>query len=222
MKVPSSQRPLFPKAATPGGKVVNRWWFLAIAVWATAITCCFFVLWAYKAKPGATGEVATTWPHGVDLRPNAALPTLVLVAHPHCPCTQASVAELARLMTHIEGRVRAYALFIRPAGVDKDWEAAKLFDAAARIPGVSAVWDRLGASAERFGAMTSGHVLLYSAKGKLLFSGGITPSRGHEGETLAAESIIAAVSGEAAKTSAAKVFGCALFETEDHPQKESP
>ena len=222
MKVPLSRGSPLPDPAPRGSKLANRWWFLAVAVWFAAVAGCFAVLWAYKARPGAGGEVATTWPSGVDLRLNAALPTLVLIAHPHCACTKASVAELARLMTHIEGRVRAYALFIRPDGVDPDWEAATLFADTARIPGVSAVWDRLGAAAQRFGAMTSGHVLLYAKDGKLLFSGGITASRGHEGETLAAESIIAAVSGGAPKITFAHIFGCALFSTQDLPPKESP
>jgi hypothetical protein len=47
---------------------------------------------------------------------------------------------------------------------------------------VTAVADPDGEEAQRFGAATSGHVLLFDPAGELRFSGGITASRGHVGD----------------------------------------
>src|ERR1043166_10197415 len=42
--------------------------------------------------------------------------TLIFFAHPKCPCTRASLAELSRLMTDLNGKLRAYVVFITPKG----------------------------------------------------------------------------------------------------------
>ena len=42
-------------------------------------------------------------------------------------------------------------------------------------PGVTSWDDAGGKLAQRFGVLTSGHVLLYDTDGRLLYSGGITP-----------------------------------------------
>jgi hypothetical protein len=75
------------------------------------------------------------------------------------------------------------------------------------------VRDRGGVEAKRFGARTSGEVLLYSAVGRLLFFGGITGSRGHEGDNYGLTSLasfLTATPSESAVTAGSPVFGCAL------------
>jgi hypothetical protein len=64
--------------------------------------------------------------------------------------------------------------------------------------------------AGRFGAETSGHTLLYGADGRLLFSGGITASRGHAGENAGESAIIALVNHQTPLRSQTLVFGCSL------------
>src|SRR4029453_15748046 len=81
--------------------------------------------------------------------------TLVVLAHPHCPCTRASIGELASIMTHSQGHVTAYVLFLKPAGFSEDWEKTDLWRSAASIPGVTAVIDDGGVEARRFNAATS-------------------------------------------------------------------
>ena len=53
---------------------------------------------------------------------------------------------------------------------------------AAAIPGVTVHVDHDGGEARRFGAETSGFVVLYDAHGELLFAGGITTGRGQAGD----------------------------------------
>jgi hypothetical protein len=77
---------------------------------------------------------------------------------------------------------------------------------------VTVLRDDGGVEAARFGAHTSGAVLLYDAGGKLAFNGGITLARGHAGDSPGAERIAALVSGGVPALAAAPVFGCALEE----------
>ena len=57
------------------------------------------------------------------------------------------------------------------------WARTGLWDQAEAIPGVR-IWTDVGAvEARRFGAATSGLVLVYDASGRLVFQGGITPAR---------------------------------------------
>jgi hypothetical protein len=138
---------------------------------------------------------------------------LVLFAHPHCPCSRATIGELAKLMTDCRGKLTATVLMLRPAGVQDGWERTDLWDSAAAIPGVSVVSDAGGTESRRFGAVTSGQVLLFAPDGRLLFSGGITESRGHRGDNAGRSAVAALVlgTGRAAQPVFAPVYGCPLF-----------
>ena len=67
-----------------------------------------------------------------------------------------------------------------------------------------------GTEAGRFGAATSGQVLLYDAGGRLRFSGGLTSTRGHPGESPGHRRIAAVVGGGDTEEATTRVFGCAL------------
>jgi hypothetical protein len=130
-----------------------------------------------------------------------------------CPCTRASLTELDELVGRLDGRADVYVLFVRPEGTDEAWASTDLWRRARAIPGARVAADPGGGVAEQFGSATSGQVLLYSADGELVFRGGITPARGHEGDTPAAATIFAHVmNGEGVDTRSAPVFGCPLDE----------
>jgi hypothetical protein len=80
------------------------------------------------------------------------------------------------------------------------------------------VTDADGSEARRFGAETSGHTLLFDPNGSLLFSGGITASRGHAGRNAGESAIIAAVNGKRTDRTGTPVFGCSLI---SQPGKEA-
>jgi hypothetical protein len=171
------------------------------------------LLWKYENAPGPATTVPSNWPADSRIRLATDRPTLVVVAHPHCPCTRASIGELARLMTQAQGRVTAYVLFLKPAGSDTDWEKTDLWQSVADIPGVNVVVDDEGAEARRFHAMTSGQTALYDVNGHLLFSGGITGSRGHAGDNAGRSAIVSLLHAEEAERTETSVFGCPLFNT---------
>jgi hypothetical protein len=137
-------------------------------------------------------------------------PMLLMLAHPHCPCTRASVGELAQVMAHAVGKVNAYVLFVKPSGAGADWDDTDLRRSAAAIPGVMVLTDENGTEAARFGAETSGHTLVFDRNGTLIFSGGITASRGHAGANAGESAVLAALSQQAIVRNRPPVFGCSL------------
>jgi hypothetical protein len=179
-------------------------------LWVCAVCAGFAVLWNYGNTPGAPAHAPRSWPTASRLRPAGDLPTLVMIAHPHCPCTRASMTELSVLMTCCQGRLGATVLFVKPDGFEEEWEQADLWHEASRIPGVAVVSDAGGVEAARFGAATSGQTLLYDSKGGLLFSGGITSARAHEGDNDGLSAIQSLVVSAGADRSSTPVFGCPL------------
>jgi hypothetical protein len=136
-----------------------------------------------------------------------------MLAHPHCPCTRASVGELALIMANAREPVSAYVLFLKPEGSSADWEKTDLWRSAACIPGVTVLADLNGDEARRFGVETSGHTLLFDSDGRLAFSGGITHSRGHSGDNLGRKSLVSLLNNQSAARAETYVFGCALADS---------
>ena len=121
-------------------------------------------------------------------------------------------------MARCQGRVTGHVLLLRPTGFDNDWSKTDLWESARAIPGVRAMLDEDSREAGRFRVVTSGHTLLYDSSGRLLFSGGITASRGHSGDNLGRSTIVSLLTESASRkpdTSECCVYGCPLF---DAPQ----
>jgi hypothetical protein len=181
-----------------------------LAAWIAAIGFGLSRLWAYASVPAPASPVAAVWPPHSRVARAPDVPTLVLFAHPKCPCSRASIGELARVMAHIHGRVETVVLFYRPANADPGWEKTDLWDAAAAIPSVRVMSDQDGAEGQTFGVLASGHTLLYGADRELLFSGGITAARGHAGDSAGSRSIVALALGAGPAVPKTSVFGCFL------------
>ena len=90
------------------------------------------------------------------------------------------------------------------------WCKKDLWHSAAAIPGVQVLCDEEGREAQGLGAATSGQVVLYSPGGELLFSGGITVSRGHAGDNAGRDAVISCLTGLRADRTHCPVFGCPL------------
>ncbi len=133
-----------------------------------------------------------------------------MVAHPHCSCTRASIAELSLLMTRLRGRLAAHVLFLKPEGAAVDWERTDLYQSAAIITGVTVHTDVGGEEVQRFGAATSGQVYLYDSQRRLVFSGGITPSRSHQGDNVGRRRIVDLVTHGSTERDTSTVYGCSL------------
>lgn len=181
-----------------------RW---LIIPWGVAAVAGSVLLWSYKLAPGAVGAVPATWPAASELPRTAGRATVVLFAHPRCPCTRASLAELAELAEELGPDVDVVIAAAAYAGVGDTEDFATL---VARVPRARRVADPRRREAQRFGAHTSGQVVVYGRGGELLFSGGITDARGHAGASAGRARIVELLAGRAARRHA-PVFGCDLF-----------
>jgi hypothetical protein len=178
--------------------------------WAAAAVLGSRALLNYENSPGKVGHIAADWPAKSSIQLATDRMTLVMLAHPQCPCTRASVNELAQIMARAQGKVRAYVLFYTPRGSGAQWENTQTRRSAAQIPGVTVLSDVDGAEAERFGAETSGHTFLFDQSGRLLFNGGITATRGHAGDNAGQDSIVSLIDNHDARLAQTFVFGCSL------------
>jgi len=185
---------------------------IAGALWVMAVASGMTMLWAYAEAPGPAATPPAVWPRDSRIRPSAERATLIMLAHPHCPCTRASLEELDRLMARVGDRLTTDVLFVTPHDASGGWEATDLWRSAAAIPGVAVVDDLDGIEAHRFGALTSGQVLLYDAAGRLRFSGGITPARGHAGDSAGRSAIVALLERASSAPVETPVFGCSLLD----------
>ena len=165
---------------------------------------------SYQATPGVAAVPSVQWPKDSHIQLATNRATLVILAHPQCPCTRATIGELNTLLARSQGKAQVYVLFLKPKGFPKDWEKTDLWRSAASIPNVKAVTDADGVEARRFNASTSGQTLLFNSSGHLLFSGGITAGRGHSGENAGSDAIVSLLNTGTAKYHQTSVFGCSL------------
>ena len=189
-------------------------WASAFATWIALTLGVLGLLTSYSSRAGAAAtEGLTTFPVASTLPRKEGRPTLVMIAHTKCACTRASLRELERALARSDGKLETFVLFVGPA-------ANGLLDlrATARaIPGVQVIESE--EEARRFGALTSGQTYLFDGSGRLVFRGGLTPSRGHEGENVGTDAIRrfldsphdAPASSSSASAQRSDVFGCALF-----------
>ncbi len=181
-----------------GGRVVS-YRVAALGSWLAVLVGGLYLLAAHQFTPGPSGTVSRQWPEPA----HSTIPRAVMFVHPHCPCTPTSLRNFAALVA----RERCEAVIYVVAGASDGTPNGR---AAANVPKAECRPDPDGSVAKRFGAMTSGHVFLYSPNGQLVFEGGITDGRGHEGENPGLWAASARLSGTEGTPVSFPVFGCTL------------
>jgi hypothetical protein len=189
---------------------------LAIAAWLSVVAAALVGLTRYKSAPGTEGDVPSRWPAAaaavVALDHDRA--TVLMFVHARCPCTRASLEELSKVLARHphDAAVHIVADQRSSSGARDTLSRAR----ALRDEGVLDIIDDAdGSLARTFGAETSGAVVVYGADGVLRFHGGITASRGHEGDNHGADALAQALlTPAAASPSWAPTFGCGLFDSE--------
>lgn len=169
-------------------------------------------MWRYESAAGPADATPPVWPAASSLPRIEGTSTVVLFAHPRCPCTRASISELAKIMAHEGKDVRVFVAF--RGTDDPKFVQTDSWDSAKAIPGVQVLEDRDGVEMRRFGALTSGHVVVYDADDNLRFSGGITGARGHVGDNAGASTVAKLIMGARGEQHDTPVFGCALHDSE--------
>ncbi len=168
----------------------------------------------YATTPGGRLESPDSWPATSNVaRPGDERSAVVMIAHPRCPCTLASIDELAAALRGVPAQVVEVTLVISGFASIAGAETELLKTLGARH-GWRVQLDTERRDALAFGALTSGHVLMYGPGGSLVYSGGVTPARDHRGPNTGAAAVRAIALGERPPAASAPVFGCPLFETE--------
>jgi hypothetical protein len=189
-----------------GSSVLRRCsvWTL-VAVWSAVVATGIGMLAAYANTAGKWSRAPAAIGYSDDASTRH---RLYMFLHPRCPCSVASVNELARIMSCCAAQFDATVYFVRPESRPSDWECGTLWNLASAIPFVNVETDVGGAVAGRFQANTSGEVFVYDCRGKLKFHGGITAARGHAGDNLGETAVIAIALGDKSYVDRSPVFGC--------------
>ena len=197
---------------------------MSIFAWAVVVGTGLFALAKYEATPGpaAQGDTSVAVMPAKFVSPGKM--TLVMFVHPKCPCSEASLQELSELMTNYGNRLSATVVVFQPSRRTDEWSTSTLWREAAEIPGVMVRSDVDAILAKKCAAQTSGQTFLYDEKGRLVFEGGITGSRGHVGDNDGLEAVIGLASGRAsadAPRAFAPVFGCPIYGCSESRVKSS-
>lgn len=182
-----------------------------LTLWAVLLAAGACGLAHYEFKGRIVPTSLRQWPPNDCLTLDAERPTLVFFVHPQCPCTTASIVQLDRVLSQFAGRFRTYVVMALPTGVRQAWENGRNLEAARNLPEITLLLDRGGTVTRRFGAIDSGTLLAYDPQGVLLFSGGVTASRGHEGDSLGTLVLRDIATGLPPRDSSSPVFGCPLL-----------
>jgi len=182
-----------------------------VLVWLGSIGAGLGALAWYDDSPAAPHQLVGEWPSGTTIRRSEHGTTLILFAHPRCPCTRASLGELEKIVARFQPAVAPGVVFFKPEGAPGGWEQTDLWTAAGAIPGVHVLCDAGGDEARRFHVSASGQTLLYGARGELLFSGGITFARGHAGDNAGRTAVESYCLGDSPGYHQTPVFGCPII-----------
>ena len=194
-----------PPARLAQGVIAGGW--LAVCLVAS------YVVMQYDFSAGRLGQGTGRWPSDATLTPG---PTTTVVAflHPRCPCTKATVKHLVKTLKSSPEVHLVADMFVLPGGSQApEWRDNAYVRAIRKeLPTAEVVFDPEAVEAARFGALTSGTVLVFDAWGIERFRGGITDRRGGErdnpGLSQLAKVVTPGSQGQPMRPT--PVFGCPL------------
>ncbi|UUO05231.1 hypothetical protein M4951_17835 [Blastopirellula sp. J2-11] len=201
-----------------------KWTLSAIFVgWGVAICAAWWSMTAYSYQIDGEAQSIAAWPSDSNLTLADDRPTVLLFLHPRCPCSAASLTELEQAISDTPAARKPRVLVIAtvPTQYDDQWTGASNVERGKRLPNASVVFDIGGVESNKFGVASSGHVMAFASSGDLLFTGGVTESRGHAGNNVGRASLVNALTGAAFPTAKPPVFGCRLCLPEPSSREES-
>ncbi|GAA4426521.1 hypothetical protein GCM10023155_14820 [Bremerella cremea] len=183
---------------------------LIVLVWGCLIAVGFIALLFYHNTPGTRSDSNPVWQVNrlIELDPSRA--NLLVFIHPQCPCSTATMGELARIQAACGSNVLTHLILYQPD--NEKWSTASMMAQAIEIPNLHILADPKGNLAKQFGAETSGHAMLFAPDGHRIFSGGITAGRGCEGDNPGRQAVISYVNQHQVFCDKASVYGCPIVE----------
>lgn len=189
---------------------------LAALIWAGTVAAAYRAIRLFESTPGLAANAPATWPAKSAIARGADEWSLVMLVHPHCSCSRASVSELQAVLENATPALRTYVLVYRPADFKPGWERTQVVENASKLRRAKVLIDDNGREADLFGGFTSGQTLLYDDEGRLRFAGGITSLRGHAGLNSGRTGIIDILRSRSG-SGTHPVFGCAISTRERNP-----
>lgn len=184
----------------------------AAAVWLATVAAAYEAIRRFETTPGLPASAPRTWPAATAVGRAPGAWSLVMLVHPHCSCSRASVQELAGIVEKAPRDVQTTVLVYRPREMKPGWERTNVYEGASRIRRVRVMLDLDGAEARLFGGFTSGQTFLYDDQGRLRFAGGVTSLRGHAGLNRGRADVIR-IAQQRSGNGTHPVFGCAITTT---------
>lgn len=185
------------------------------ALWVTTIAMAFDAIRRFEVTPGLPASAPRMWPASTVVPRTPGTWSLVMLVHPHCSCSRASMQELGAIIEKAPHDVQTTVLVYRPHEMPAGWERTSVYDAATRLHRTRVLIDEDGAEAGRFGGFTSGQTFLYDGEGRLRFAGGVTSLRGHAGLNRGRVDVIR-IANDHSGNGSHPVFGCAISTPNDH------
>lgn len=204
-------------------------WLAILFCWISALAAIWVWMFKYEfyVLPPAAAYSQTTWPSDTTLQLDRASPTMLLFLHPKCPCTRASVRELEKLLTGAglpSDRLPRLLVVARcPPSASDTWHNTDILRNALKLPHAQLIRDPGGRETSRFGAVSSGTVMLFDPEGQRRFAGGVTASRGQEGDNVGIERLrtILAIKQTTPRVLSMPAFGCKLCSPEEESDSET-
>jgi hypothetical protein len=181
----------------------------AAILWAGTVGAMFRAMRKFEATPGRAANPLAVWPNESRIPRTPGEWRLVMLVHPHCSCSRASISELQRIIEKSPRSLQTYVVIYRPSEFPAGWEKTDVFVAASHLPRTHLVLDQDGHEASIFHGFTSGQTYLYDGAGKLRFSGGITLLRGEAGFNKGSAEVME-IANTRSGTATHPVFGCAI------------
>jgi hypothetical protein len=181
----------------------------ACGLWMAIAGVGLALIASHDSKAGRRAIVPAAWSSELGLPEQDGRPLVVVAVHPRCPCTPSTIDAIRDATARAQAEPRIIAIVMTPSSQGPDWAGGESL-AKLREIGAQINIDLDGAGAARLGATTSGHVIVFAADGTRVFSGGVTPSRGHVGECNGTTALEASLRGRRPHIAETPVFGCEL------------
>jgi hypothetical protein len=193
----------------PIPRFTTRSLIAAAITWSILVLVSILHIARYENTPGtASAQAATQINPLSQSRPPQDL-HIELFIHPRCPCSAATLEQLATIDAARQPR-RLIAWVYIPKDAPASWISGNTTTALRDTLHADIRLDVDGSHARSLGITTSGHILICDESGTPFFSGGITNSRGNPAPSQGAAAIHAWLNlGHGIPFT--PVFGCGLL-----------
>src|ERR1043165_306599 len=99
----------------------KRAWLLILLVWLGLIAAGYAWLLRYGFAPGKIAGAPEIIPPSLAPSNYVGHAQIFLALHPRCPCSRATVKELAKLLSRIHGPINTTVLVYKPASEGESW-----------------------------------------------------------------------------------------------------